>query len=257
MTQRDFAPIADSLRRSVISFYEEQGETLDDPAGVNTLETNSGYVERRAAPLLTILARNSGPDSIAGLRVLDLGCGFGAMSLYLAAQGGVVTGIDPITSRLQVGRAVAAEHDLPAEFETGWMEDLALPDASFDLAIQNNSLCYIVSAEDRGRALRETRRVLRPGGYLIVRNPNRWHPLDQFTGLPLLQLLPAHQATRLAETLGRPRSEVRLTSPREAVRELRAAGFTDVAHVASPASRWPAAVKPFARYQHLVARRPR
>ena len=53
------------------------------------------------------------------------------------------------------------------------------------------------------------------------------------------------------------RSTVRLTSPPEAVRELRRAGFTDVAHVASPASRWPSFAKPFARYQHLLARRPR
>ena len=53
---------------------------------------------------------------------------------------------------------------------------------------------YIVSVRI-AIALRETHRVLRPGGSLIVRNPNRWHPLDQFTGLPLLQLLPPHQAT--------------------------------------------------------------
>jgi SAM-dependent methyltransferase len=256
MTQRDFSPIADSLRRSVISFYGEQGETLEDPAGINTLETNSGFVERRGEPLLQILSQSSGSASIDGLRVLDLGCGFGALSLYFAARGAVVTGIDPIASRLQVGRAVAAEHELPVDFERGRMEDLMLPDASFDLAVQNNSLCYIVSDEDRDRALRETWRVLRPGGYLIVRNPNRWHPLDQFTGLPLLQLLPAHRAARFAELVGRPRSTVRLTSPPEAIRELRRAGFADVAHMASPASRWPDFAKPIARYQHIVARRP-
>jgi 2-polyprenyl-3-methyl-5-hydroxy-6-metoxy-1,4-benzoquinol methylase len=256
MRVKDFAPIADSLRQRVIEFYAEQGESLDGAAGINTLETNSGFVERRAGPLVQIINRSTGRGSIEGLRLLDLGCGFGALSVFFAAQGAIVTGVDPIESRLQVGSSVAAAHDLPAEFKHGWMEDLDLDDEAFDLAVQNNSLCYIVSRDDRRAALAETRRVLRPGGSLVIRNPNRWNPLDQFTGLPMIQLLPPGPTSRLADLLGRSRSEVRLASPPEAIRELRHAGFVDVAHVASPASRWPPLMKPFARYQHLTGRRP-
>jgi 2-polyprenyl-3-methyl-5-hydroxy-6-metoxy-1,4-benzoquinol methylase len=252
---QDFAPIADSLRRRVRGFYAEHGESLDDPAGLNTLETNSGFVERRAAPLIEMITRD-GTGSLAGRRLLDLGCGFGALSAYFAAHGATVTGIDPVESRLEVGRAVAAEHGLAVELRPGRMESLELGDESFDLVVQNNSLCYIVSREDRQRALVETRRVLKPGGLVVIRNPNRWHPRDQFTGLPLIQLLPPRQAGRLAELAGRPRSTVRLTSPLEGMRELRRAGFGEVAQVASPASRWPGFMKPFARYQHLTARRP-
>jgi SAM-dependent methyltransferase len=257
MITRDFTPIADSLRSRVIEFYAERGESLEGPGGINTLETNSGFVERRATPLLETLRRVTGRDSIEGLRVSDLGCGFGALSVFFAGQGAIVTGIDPIADRLEVGRAVAAEHDLPVEFSQGQMEKLEFADESFDLAFQNNSLCYIVDRAGRRSALTETARVLRPGGFVVIRNPNRWNPRDQFTGLPLIQLLPAHAATRLAERLGRPRSEVRLVSPLEAVRELRRAGFGDVTLAASPASRWPPFMKPIARYQHLVARRPR
>jgi ubiquinone/menaquinone biosynthesis C-methylase UbiE len=255
MTVRDFTPIADSLRRSVVEFYAESGESLEGAAGINTLETNSGFVERRAEPLLEMLRQRMGVDSIEGLRLLDLGCGFGALSAYFAGRGATVTGIDPTESRLEVGRSVAAEHELPVEFMRGRMEDLDLPDGSFDIAVQNNSLCYIVSGEERHAALLETARVLVPGGRLIIRNPNRWSPRDQFTGLPLIQLLPAKQATHLAESLGRPRSLVRLTSPPEAAREVRRAGFTNVSLVASPASRWPSFLKPLARYQHLLAQR--
>jgi ubiquinone/menaquinone biosynthesis C-methylase UbiE len=256
MSARDFTPIADSLRSSVIEYYAERGESLDDPAGINTLETNSGFVERRATPLLETLRRITGRDSIEGLRLLDLGCGFGALSVFFARQGAVVTGIDPIADRLEVGRAVAAEHNLPVEFSQGWMQKLDLADESFDLAIQNNSLCYIVDRGDRRAALAETARVLGPGGLVVIRNPNRWHPRDQFTGLPLISLLPPRAASRLAERLGRPRSEVRLVSPLEAKRELRRAGFADVKLAASPASRWPSFMTPIARYQHLVARKP-
>ena len=253
---KEFAPIADSLRRCVIEFYADQGESLDDAAGINTLETNSGLVERRGTPLVEIIRRSTGRGSIERLRLLDLGCGFGALSVFFAAQGAVVTGVDSVESRLHVGRSVAAAHNLAAEFRHGRMEDLDLDDESFDLAVQNNSLCYLVSRSDRRAALAETRRVLKPGGSLVIRNPNRWNALDQFTGIPAIQLLPPGQTARLAGLLRRPRSEVRVVSPLEATRELRQAGFVDVAHVASPASRWPPLMKPFARYQHLTARRP-
>jgi ubiquinone/menaquinone biosynthesis C-methylase UbiE len=256
MTSRDFTPIAESLRSNVLSFYEQRGESLDGAAGVNTLETNSGYVERRADPLLETLRLVTGMDSIEGKRLIDLGCGFGALAAFFASKGAIVTGIDPIADRLDVGRAVAAEHDLPVEFSQGRMEKLGFADESFDLAIQNNSLCYITEREDRRSALSETARVLAPGGILVIRNPNRWHPRDQFTNLPLIPLLPPHAATRLSERLGRPRSQVRLVSPLEAKRELRRAGFSDVKLAASPASRWPEFMKPVARYQHLIARKP-
>ena len=90
-----------------------------------------------------------------------------------------------------------------------------------------------------------------------MRNPNRWNPVDQFTRVPLIQLLPPRQAVGAARRLGHERSLVRLTSPLEGVRELRAAGFEEVSDVAPPERKWPALMKPFARYQHLVARRRR
>ena len=257
MSERDFSPIADSLRRQVLSFYEQRGEGLSDAAGLNTLETNSGYVERRGAPLLQMLRAQGGPESIAGLDLLDIGCGFGGLGAYFAAQGARVTAVDPTPERFEVGRAVAAEHGLALEFRQAWMQKLELPDAGFDLAIANNSYCYVVDRDDRRAALEEALRVLRPGGFLVMRNPNRWHPRDQFTNLPLVQLLPPDRANRLAGRLGRGRSKVRLTSPGEAVREMRAAGFDQVAHVSPPERDWPAPLKPFARYQHLVSRRPR
>jgi ubiquinone/menaquinone biosynthesis C-methylase UbiE len=257
ITKHDFGPIADSLRKSVIEFYDQRGETLTDPAGLNTLETNSGFVERRGRPLLEMLIRHSRLESIEGLRLLDLGCGFGALAAYFASQGAQVTGIDPNESRLSVGMSVAAQHDLPVEFGPGVMQALDLPDRSFDLAVQNNSLCYIIPREERRAALSETIRVLRPGGILITRNPNRWSPLDQFTRIPIIQLLPPGQATQAAEVLGRKRSMVRLTSPPEAARELRAAGFVNVKHVDSRASGWRSALRSVARYQHFIAERPR
>jgi SAM-dependent methyltransferase len=256
MTERDFSPIADSLRHQVLDFYNRRGEELSDAAGLNTLETNSGYVERRGEPLLQMLRANGGPESIAGLDLLDLGCGFGGLSAYFAALGATVTAIDPNEARFEVGRAVAAEHGLALEFKRGSMQELDLPDAGFDVAVANNSLCYVIDRDDRRAALTESLRVLRPGGFLIVRNPNRWNPMDQFTGLPLLQLLPPERAVATASRLGHDRSLVRLASPAEAVRELRAAGFEAVTRTSPPERGRPRLLEPFARYQHLIGRRP-
>ena len=135
------------------------------------------------------------------------------------------------------------------------MERMPFETGAYDLAVLNNSLCYVVEPESRARSLGEVRRVLRPGGRMIVRNPNRWSMRDQFTGLPVVHMLPARFASRIAAALGTPRSTVRLVSPLEAVEELRAAGFVDISHHGFPGSRRPEGLKFVARYQHLTARR--
>jgi SAM-dependent methyltransferase len=197
-----------------------------------------------------------GADSLEGMRLVDLGCGFGALSVFFGAHGAEVTAVDSNVSRLEVGAAVAERHGLPASFAHGRMEELALPDAMYDVAVENNSLCYVVDREERRCALRETLRVLRPGGLLVARNPNRWNPIDQFTGLPLIQLLPPRTAVRSAAAVGRTRSLCRLTSPPEARRELVRAGFVGVIHHAPAAPGRPGLVNLVARYHHFSALRP-
>jgi ubiquinone/menaquinone biosynthesis C-methylase UbiE len=247
----DFEPLADALREAVVSFYDERGLSLEGAAGHNTLETNSGFVERRGRPLLQMLDMDP-----AGIRVVDVGCGFGALSVFLAFHGAHVTGLDPNAERFAVGRAVGERFGLAVEFVKARMQRMPLESRTYDLAVLNNSLCYVVEPEARTHSLAEVLRVLRPGGRMIVRNPNRWSMKDQFTGLPVVHMLPARTASRVAERLGRRRSTVRLHSPSAAVDELRAAGFADVRHHGFPGSRRPDVLKYVARYQHLTARRP-
>jgi len=256
VTEPDFGPVAASLREAVLDFYRERGEELTGRAGQNTLDTNSIFVERRGRPLLEILNERAGIESLEGLRLVDLGAGFGALSLFFAFHGARVTAIDPNKDRFRVGREVASLHGLRVRFKRGEMQGLRLPDDRFDLAVQNNSLCYLVDREERRRALRETLRVLRPGGWLAARNPNRWNPLDQFTGIPLLQLLPPRRAVQAAAALGRRRSLVRLTSPPAAGSEYRSVGFVEVAQSEMHNRSRLASPKLVARYHHFSARRP-
>lgn len=249
---RRFAEVARALREEVVEHYRERGEDIDTPAGRRTLDTNTTLAARRGALLLELIARGGGPPDVAGLRVVDLGCGFGALALYLATAGAEVVGVDPNADRQQVAVRVAERLRLPATFRRGWLEDLVLPDASFDVAVLNNSLCYLVPRTERLRALRHVRRVLRPDGVLVTRNPARTAPLDPFTGLPLVHQLPPRVAARLLRHRTPPRSPVRLLTAGAASRELRRAGFTAV-RAERVGQRW--WLPP--RYQHHVARAPR
>ena len=247
-----FAPLAAALRDGVIEYYESTGARLDTPAGRRTLDTNSSLAADRGRLLLRLLAA-SGGGTVAGRRVLDLGAGFGALSVYMAHLGAEVVALDFQADRMQVGVGVARRHGLGVNAVTGYASQLPLPDAAFHVAMVNNSLCYVVDRSARRAALAELRRVLMPGGYIVIRNPNRLTPVDPFTGLPLLALFGPSLSSRLARHSGRERSWVRLTSPPGATHQLRRAGFVSVQRPRPPRRRhlaW------FDRYHHVVGRTP-
>jgi SAM-dependent methyltransferase len=248
----DFATVCRRLRDEIIEHYWARGERIDDEAGLRTLDTNSTLVPQRASLLLALLSRRTGHGSLAGLEVADLGCGFGAMSLYFANAGARVTGVDPNEERLEVGATVARELSLEASFRRGWFEALPLPDSAYDLVVLNNSLCYVTERSDRRWALANARRIARPGGWIVLRNPSMGAPLDPFTGLPIVHQLPGRLVRPLLKLTprGRGRSRVKLMSGMAARRELRRAGFAEVRLERGSNERWPS------RYQHLTAKRP-
>lgn len=250
--ERSFAPVCRALRDEIVEHYRARGERIDDDAGLRTLDTNSTLVPQRGRLLLELIARRGGRDSIEGLDVADVGCGFGAMSLYFASLGARVVGVDPNLERSQVGAGVARQLGLPASFRRGWAEELPLEDSSLDLIVFNNSFCYVTDRSDRRRALEHALRACRPGAWLAMRNPSRAAPLDPFTGLPLVHQLPAPLARPVLRLTprGRTRSRVRLISALAARQELRRAGFEQARIERPAAERRPV------RYQHLTARRP-
>ncbi len=106
-----------------------------------------------------------------GSRVLDVGCGTGRLARWIAERvgpTGSVVGIDPLAERIAIARAHAeADHHAPRiTFDVGQAEDLgAFPDESFDFVCMSAVFHWLA---DKGKALDEVRRVLRPGGKLGV-----------------------------------------------------------------------------------------
>ncbi len=111
-------------------------------------------------------------------RVLDLGCGRGAVLTAVAGRltTGHVTGIDIWSTRDQSGNAreVAlrnAEIEGVADrvdIETGDMRALPFPDASFDLVVSSLAIHNIGQDAGRRQAVAEGFRVVKPGGRIIL-----------------------------------------------------------------------------------------
>ncbi|WP_138731849.1 methyltransferase domain-containing protein [Modestobacter excelsi] len=106
-----------------------------------------------------------------GVRLLDIGSGPGSITVGLAraVAPGPVTGVDHDRRSVEEARERAAVAGLPdVTFHEADVRALPLPDASFDVAFENNVFLHL--ADDALTAAREAHRVLVPGGLLAARD---------------------------------------------------------------------------------------
>ena len=102
------------------------------------------------------------PD-LRGLRVVDLGCGFGWFCRWARERGAAhVLGLD--LSERMLARARASTADPAVAYERADLERLRLPEARFGLAYSSLALHYV---EDATRFFAEVHRALAPGGRLV------------------------------------------------------------------------------------------
>lgn len=102
--------------------------------------------------------------SAGSLRILDAGCGTGAVLRSLERYGSAV-GLD----RARLGLELCRKRDLRNLVE-GSVAELPFRDGRFDLVVSYDVLCCCTGSDDE-RALTELRRVLSPGGHLLLRLP--------------------------------------------------------------------------------------
>ncbi|MCK0148910.1 class I SAM-dependent methyltransferase [Marivita sp. S6314] len=112
------------------------------------------------------------PETLDGKDAIELGCGTGYVSAWMARRGARATGIDISRGQLETARTLAGQHSADITFIEGDAEATGLPDASFDFAISEYGAAIWCRPEVW---LREAWRLLRPGGQLVFLGN---HPLS-------------------------------------------------------------------------------
>lgn len=144
------------LKESIREKWDESSQSYDSlhGHGIKSKEERDAWKNI----LETVLPRGR-------LRILDVGCGTGELSLLLAGMGHKVTGIDLSDEMLSVAISKAKASRLRAQFVTGDAESLNFDDESFD-AVINRHLLWTLPHPDS--ALREWKRVLTKVGRVII-----------------------------------------------------------------------------------------
>ncbi len=104
------------------------------------------------------------PADMTGLDAIELGCGTGYVSGWMAKRGATVVGIDISERQLQTARRLASHHGVDLTLVEGNAEAVPYPDSSFDFAISEYGAALWC---DPFVWVGEAYRLLRPGGVLV------------------------------------------------------------------------------------------
>ncbi|WP_075731647.1 class I SAM-dependent methyltransferase [Streptomyces acidiscabies] len=163
------APVAEEVGR----MYDRMTLLAADLAGGDGFNAHLGYWDTPDSALTYDEATDRLTDVMtdrlrigAGSRLLDLGCGVGAPAVRIARRTGAeVVGISVSGEQVARARQLAAQLPGQVAFEQADAMQLPYDDDSFDAAFALESMPHM---PDRPHVLREVRRVLRPGGRVVL-----------------------------------------------------------------------------------------
>jgi len=165
-------------------------------------------------------------------RILEIGCGAGLLAAALARRGYRVEATDRLEVMTRLTSDLAATEGVSDRITTKMCDghELPYPDRSFDVVVALGVLPWLHSPE---QALRETARVLRDGGQLVLTTDNRWPVTSLFDPLcsPLTKSL-RRPVRNVLQALGvvkqRQKTRPCLYSIRRVEKMLTGAGFQSV-----------------------------
>ena len=144
------------IDESIISFYDQSDESERLHYGLGPLE-----LERNQE----IISRYLPEKPIA---ILDVGGGPGIYAEWLANQGHHIVLLDPVDKHIKQAKDRSSRMDHPFAAIKGMAESLPVNDDSIDLVLLHGPLYHLQKQEERLIALKESKRVLKPGGVLLA-----------------------------------------------------------------------------------------
>jgi 2-polyprenyl-6-hydroxyphenyl methylase/3-demethylubiquinone-9 3-methyltransferase len=134
-------------------------------------ELNPVRAEYIHARLAEHFGRDPESDApLAGLRILDIGCGGGLVSEAVAELGATVTGIDASESAIEVARVHAARSGLAIDFRCTAPENIVADEHPFDAVL---SLEVVEHVTDVDAFLAAAVALVKPGGAIVLATLNR------------------------------------------------------------------------------------
>jgi len=126
--------------------------------------------------------------SLGNCKVLDAGCGYGAISLELAKKCSRVVGID-VNERTVRGAKENAKKSgrKNVSFRAENSEKLSFNPGKFDIVVSYQVLEHV---NNQKKYLRELKRVMKGNGVLYLATPNRFWPIEPHYKVPFLALMP-------------------------------------------------------------------
>lgn len=215
-----------TLRDEIRDYWSARAATFDQQVGHEIFSDGEREAWR------SLLLRHLGPGE--GRRALDLAAGTGVVSHLLHGLGFEVTGLDWSETMLERARAKAAARGASIRFVLGDAEATLEEAGSYDVIVTRHLVWTLV---DPPAAFREWRRLLKPGGMLLVVDGDFVSPtwvkrliglVERWTG----RAVPAHRPDGMRETYERILGQVHFrhgARADEVAALLRDAGFGPIA----------------------------
>jgi 2-polyprenyl-6-hydroxyphenyl methylase/3-demethylubiquinone-9 3-methyltransferase len=162
-----------SVDPAEIAKFSALAESWWDPAGkfrpLHRLNpVRLGYIRDRAAARFGREAQT--PRSLAGLSLVDIGCGGGLLSEPLARMGAAVTGIDAAEMSIAAARRHAEESELEIDYRQETAEALVETGASFEIVL---AMEIVEHVGDVAGFMAAAAALVAPGGLLVISTLNR------------------------------------------------------------------------------------